>query len=274
MFLAPDKLYEYQQFPLVLFGDWHEAGFIKGIERLSSIAFKLNFPCIILPPFGKCSLTKMLGLTVKLDIKSLNTNQINANDEEIIFHSGQKKFQVQSDAGFIGPAGKILLQEQESGIPVMVYIQTVNTATPLILCGARILSSSGLSNDNDRKTLFNGIIAWANARKKTSPVLQKNGIKNDQEVQVSTEKLHLLCVIIAGTGVVMPKEAAGLASSIFGIDLSLEELSEGLGLLSQKKLISIEQNRISVYGELLDRYVQELGLWPHVRILRKEFKRV
>ncbi len=273
IFLTPEKFPEFQQFPLLLFGEWHDGGFVQGIQWLCANVFRLTFPCIILPPFDQCALSEILGLKVAIDIQGLNTNQLDTHDEEIIFHSGQREFQIQADTGFVGPAGQTLLLATASETPVMVSVQPKNTATPLILCGARLLSSSGLSDNADRKALFNGIIAWADAWHKRSAVSKSKGVKDDKKHEISKETLHLLSVIIAGAGIVNPQEITALASSIFGISLTPEDISAGLSNLSQKRVMAMEEGQISICEKSLERYVQDMGLWSHVRILRKEFRR-
>ncbi|QTA78417.1 Uncharacterized protein dnl_06380 [Desulfonema limicola] len=271
VFLLPDQLPEYQKFPLILFGQWYSTGFAQGIKWLSSIVFKLKFPCIILPPFDECNLSEILGLKVKLNMQNLNSNQLKTSDEEIGFHTGQKEFQIQSDTGFIGPGGKTMLHETAGEVPVMICLKPKNTATPLILCGVRLLSSSGLSNNKDRNAMFNGIIAWASTRQKATDDLQNKVIDKDKNYEISGETLNLISVIIAGTGVANSHEITAIASSIFGMEMTHEEISAGLDYLSQNGFIFMQKDQISVCKEAMEKYVQDIGLWSHVRILRKEF---
>ena len=60
----------------------------------------------------------------------------------------------------------------------------------------------------------------------------------------------------------------------FGIKLSNDVVKGTLGRLAQKGLVELFDNEdYSIRRELLEKYLQNVGLWSHVRILRKDSKK-
>jgi hypothetical protein len=268
VFLPPAKLMEAQGSPLLLFGKWYEGGFSEGLVWLSSVAYRLKFPCLIFPPFEEIPIGQILGLQVQLEVRTLNQNNLLIQGKEMTLFSGKSNLKVQSDYGFVGPAGKPLVMDIEGKISVVLALEPISTATALVLCGTRVFSSSGLSDDEDRQALFNGLIAWANARQARASQLRDQESKT---VELTTEKLQTICVLLAGTRANTPKDIIALADSIFGTNFSFEEIEAGLSYLSQTGLITTKDGTVTIQFEPLEHYIQEAGLWPHVRMLKHDF---
>lgn len=268
VFLSPAHLMEAQGAPLLLFGNWYETGLSEGLRWLSSVAYRLRLPGIVFPPFQEGPLGQILGLQVGLEAKALNRNRLTLKDEMMALASGRHELKVQADFGFIGPAGKPLVVDSEEGIATVVALQPKTTLTPLLLCGARIFSASGLSNEEDLQALFAGLVAWANGWQ-AQPIRLRGAEGKDAEL--SHETLKSLCVLLAGTRTTNPKELISLADAIWGVDLPCEELEAGLKYLSQNGFITIKDDSVLIHSGPLEQYVRELGLWSHVRILKRDF---
>jgi hypothetical protein len=269
-FVPPDRLKETLQSPLFLYGSWHETGFWEGLRWLSSIAYSLPFPCIVCPPFEIGQVAEVLGLQVSLSVKAIDTNVLVSAEDDLTLPPGRSALRVQADFGFVGPAGRPFVITQEDEISVVLIIQPKSTATPLILCGARLFSASGLSDEEDRQALFQALVTWATAQRTPYPSAKPAGRAASD---LDPEVLKSLCVLLAGTGVRDAQELIAAANSVLGLALSPGEVDTGLNLLAQNELVKLTDGSISVQIELLEQYVQQMGLWPYVRILRRDFAR-
>lgn len=258
--------------PLVLYGNWHPQGFKNGLEWLSGLVFRLPHPCILLPPYEAGAIGNTLGLATALNVQTVNTNRLLVLPEAEALHLvGKSELQVQTDYAFSGPTGKAWLTAAELQLPTVSLIQPKNTSTPLLLCGARLLGASGLSDNDDRLGLLEGILAWATSWSQTSG----QTIEPSPSLHELDEATwHVVCILAAGAHASTANETISLARSLFGIEISSMDM-----LLAHDRLVAyglaqrIDENLI-LNLTALETYTQQLGLWAYVRALRKDFERI
>src|SRR4030067_2827513 len=99
------------------------------------------------------NLDPVLGLSTQLVVRAANLNQLATPSEGISFSLGKMNLRIQTDFVFEGPAGRHLV-EAASSASAVVLLQPKNTSTPLLFCGSRLLSSSALSDDEDRLSMM------------------------------------------------------------------------------------------------------------------------
>ena len=111
-------------------------------------------------------------------------------------------------------------------------------------------------------------MAWATRQQaKISPSVPLQ----EKAEKLAPEKLHMICVLLAGTWIKQAKDILTFADSMFGINFSPEELDAGLDQLVQSGLIILKGNTISIQPAPMEKYIQEAGLWSYVRMLRRDF---
>ncbi len=271
VFIPADALREHQSAPLVLFGKWHEAGITAGLNWLLDKTHDLKFPCILFPPFTPGSLRKELRLDVNLEVISLEKNELISLDEEISHLAGKDEFRIQADVAFSGPAGTALVVERNEDNPVVLVVQLKSTATPLVLCAANVLSASSLSDTADRFALFKALVIWAMRRESIPHAKNRDAAQIEMEVPI--EFVNSIAVLLAGTNARNPEDLARLAQRIFGTSHEPEFVKNALNKLKREGLVDFSESaECSVRQELLEQHVQNLGLWAHVRILRRDIK--
>jgi hypothetical protein len=268
VFLPLDQLQESLQTPLLLFGNWHESGFWEGLRWLSTVAYRLSFPCILCPPFEPGQIGQLLALQVSLEVKVINTNSLTLQEKGGLQFSPEKRLKVQADFGFTGPAGKPFVTTSTDNVPVVLALQPKNIVTPLVLCGVRLFSASGLSAEVDRQALFEALVTWATAQHGISSSIEPAEVEADD---LNPEILKSLVVLLVGTGARTLQEVSNLASSVLGLTLTPLEFDLSLDFLVQNGLVQREGESFTCHPELLEQYAQQLGLWPYVRILRRNF---
>jgi hypothetical protein len=203
---------------------------------------------------------------------AINTNRISIMpDAEPLQLPGKQTLQIQTDFAFIGQAGKPWLAAGDQSYAALILIQPRNTSTPLLLCGARLLSASGLSDDEDRLTLLESIITWAWS---WHPIPDLSKTETNQPPQLDEATWHAVCIVLAGTKTNVPKEIVSLTNSLFGTKISESSLQFALDRLSASGLAQIDGNRLILNLPALEEYTQQLGLWAYVRSLRKDFERM
>lgn len=267
IFLHRSSLEKAQESPLILYGKWYEEGFVPGLGWLASIAYKLPYPCLLFPPFERGQVDDSLGLQVGLSIELVNTNSLHVLDEGIFVFLGKRDLRVQTDYRFVGSAGKALVAAHDNA-PVVLALQPSSNATPIILCGPRIFSTSGLSDEEDRIALFEALINWATAWRTRKVPAQ---VPVTEATFVDRETLGTLSVLLAGTGATSAGELVLLADSIFGAKLTEKQIESCLEYLSASGLVSLNGPSIAVERDALNDFVRSLGLWSYARILRHEF---
>jgi len=258
--------------PLILYGQWHPQGIGAGLRWLASLAYSLPHPCIVLPPFDEGPLNTMLGLRTQLKGIAINTNRISIiPDAEPLKLPNQPTLQIQTDFAFTGQAGRPWLVAGDRSAAALTLIQPKNTSTPLLLCGARLLSASGLSDDEDRLTLLESIITWACG---WHPIPDLGKKETNQPLQLDEATWHAVCIVLAGTKTNVPKEIVSLINSLFGTEITESSLQLALDRLSVLGLAKINGDKLNVNLSALEEYTQQLGLWAYVRSLRKDFERM
>ncbi|TRZ47832.1 hypothetical protein D4S03_11000 [bacterium] len=272
IFVDPKHLLPEVDGPLVLYGQWHPQGIWAGLRWLARLVYNLPHPCFVLPPFESGSLSDTLGLTTQLKVRAINTNRIyKLHEAEPLNLPDKQILQIQTDFAFSGPAGRPWLIAGESSLAALMLIQPKNTSTPLLLCGARLLGASGLSNDEDRLSLLEHIITWAQAWQPV-PGPSKKGSTKDGQLDEAT--WHAVCIVLAGTKTKVPKEIVSLASTLFGAKISKSIMQLALDRLSEYGLAKSEGESLNVNLPALEDYTQQNGLWAYVRSLRKDFERI
>jgi len=266
-FIAPANVNNEISSPLLLYGDWYEGDLANGLRWLSSIAYKLPYPCIILPPFETGSLESILGLKVGLEVISLNTNKVNLESEELFLE--RLALRIQSDYGFRGPAGRSIVatQTKES---VVTVIQPKSNDTPLVLCGLRILSTSGLSDENDRQEFFSALIDWAKGHTKEPQAARDFPSEPDRDF--SPEILKSVMLMLAVGKADTQASLTSLANTVLGISICKVDMDASLNKLIELDVIKVKKGVIQTHAEKLDQYLQDAGLWSYVRILREDHK--
>lgn len=257
--------------PLMLYGQWHPQGFWAGLRWLAGQAYFLPHPCILLPPFESGSLSDVLGLAIQLNVQSVNSNYLSTLPEAEPLKFAEKQIlQIQSDFAFSGPAGKPWLVAGEPPLATVILIQPKNTSTPLLLCGARLLSVSGLSHDEDRLSLLERIVSWGWNWQQTPDHAEK---KSSTPAQLDDAIWHVICIVLAGSGLTAPKEIVALSRTLFGIEISEVDLQLGMSRLIELGLAVRDDENLKVNLDALESYTQQMGLWAYVRSLRKDFER-
>ena len=270
VFLAADKIPDSLDAPLVLYGNWHPQGFLNGLKWLSKWVFNLPHPCILLPPFEICAIGNILGLGTNLNVQGANTNRLSILSEADSLRLAKKEIlHVQTDYVFSGPTGKAWLTAGDTGLASVIVIQPKNTSTPLLLCGARLLSASGLSDNEDRLTLLEGILTWA--------INWQNISEEDVKAPVYLPQLdnsiwHVVCVLLASSRLSKTNEVISLASSLFGIEINSVDIQLAHNRLVEYGLAQWKSESLELNQGALDVYTQQLGLWAYVRELRKDFE--
>jgi hypothetical protein len=272
VFLAVEALPGGLDAPLVLYGNWHSQGFWNGLRWLSGLVFRLPYPCILLPPFETGSLGDVLGLTTALSVQTANTNRLTVLPEaDVLNLAGKGNLQVQTDYAFSGPTGKAWLTAVGTPLAAVTFIQPKNTSTPLILCGARLLSTSGLSDNDDRLALLEGIIAWAgNWRASMEQPIEAPAYLP----QLDDPIWHVVCIVVAGSRMSTANEIVSLARSLFGIEISSVDMQLAHNRLVENGFAQRKGDDLEFNLPALETYTQQIGLWAYVRALRKDFERI
>ena len=267
VFVAPANVRDQQNSPLLLFGEWYSDNLTDGLHWLSKIVYDLSYPCIVFPPFKTGSLDRIFELKVGLEVFSLNTNNISLEGDELNLE--RDVFRIQVDYGFQGPAGRSIVVSQNKET-VVAIIQPKSNDTPLVLCGLRILSTSGLSDENDRQEFFTALTNWAQGYKKEPRIVKDSFV--DPENDVSPENLKSVMLILAVEKSITPADLSSLANSILGINLNDVEIDLSVHRLTELDLATVDQGIIHAQSDKLDDYLHEAGLWSYVRILRADRK--
>lgn len=258
--------------PLVLYGNWHPQGFRKGLDWLSGFVFHLPKPCILLPPFDVGSMGESLGLMTALSVQNVNTNRLRVLPEAKALNLANKnELQVQTDYAFSGPTGKAWLTATENKLAVVDLIQPKNTSTPLLLCGARLLSASGLSDNDDRLALLEGILTWAAGWNKAAVQTVE---MPSQLHRLDDSTWHVVCILAAGARASTKNETISLASSLFGIDINPVDVQLAHERLIEYGLAQRMDENLILNLAVLEQYTQQLGIWAYVRALRRDFERM
>ena len=266
-FIHESELQENLQTPLFLYGSWYPEDFWEGLKWLSSFAYKLPFPCVLFPPFEEGRINTHLKLQIQLRIKSINSNHVIVRTDEFPISKEQSILNIQTDFGFEGPAGKRFVITPPDEIGAVVLAQPKNTSTPLLLCGCRVFSATGLSNDEDRQILLEGLVNWSSKYKKQDVHDEK--ITTSQK-RLEPEILNSICVIIGGTGSVDRAEIKSYSSSFLGYELSNTEIDLGFLELMNLGYIQEERDIYHIMSEEFDEYLRIKNLWALVRIIRKD----
>ena len=269
VFLTADEIPCNLDAPLVLYGNWHSQGFLNGLRWLSELVFHLPYPCILLPPFEICPIGNTLSLTTDLNVQAVNTNRLSILPEADGLRIAEKGIlHVQTDYVFSGPTGKAWLTAGDTGLAAVTLIQPKNTSTPLLLCGARLLSASGLSDNEDRLVLLEGILTWASNWHVTTDQTDEAPVHIHQ---LDDAIWHVVCILAAGNRVSKANEIISLASSLFGIEISSVDIELAQIRLVEYGLAQWKGEYLDLNQVALDVYTQQLGLWAYVRGLRKDF---
>jgi len=272
IFLAAEDLPHGLDAPLVLYGNWHLKGFGNGLHWLSQLVFSLPFPCILLPPFEIGSIGNTLGLATALSVQTANTNQLAILPEATSLHLGMKSdLHVQTDYVFTGPTGKPWLAAGDTGLGAMTLVQPKNTSTPLLLCGTRLLSASGLSDTEDRLALLDGILTWATNWCKSSELVPDAPAYLHQ---LDDAKWQVVCILAAGAQTSLVNETIAMARSLFGVAATPIDIQLAHDRMVDYGLALRIGEKIKINPDALDTYTQEHGLWAYVRALRKDFERM
>jgi hypothetical protein len=272
VFLAAEALPGGLDAPLVLYGNWHAQGFWNGLRWLSGLVFRLPYPCILLPPFETGSLGDVLGLTTALSVQTTNTNRLTILPEaDALNLAGKVNLQVQTDYAFSGPTGKAWLTDGEATSAAVTLIQPKNTSTPLLLCGVRLLSTSGLSNNEDRLALLEGILTWAT---NWSMAADRTVEPPSQLPKLDEATWHVVCILTAGLRTSMVNETISMARSLFGTEISSADVQLAHDRLVEYGLAQRTGGNLLLNMVALEAYTQQLGLWAYVRALRRDFERI
>ena len=272
VFLTANEIPRSLDAPLVLYGNWYSQGFLNGLRWLSEWVFRLPYPCILLPTFDISPIGNILNLTTDLNVQAANTNRLSILSEADCLLIAEKGIlQVQTDYVFSGPTGKAWLTAGDTGLAAVTLIQPKNTSTPLLLCGARLLSTSGLSDNEDRLTLLEGILTWASNWHETTDQADETPVHIPQ---LDDAIWHVVCILAAGNHVSKANEIISLARSLFGIEISLVDIELAQIRLVEYDLAQWKGDDIELNQVALDVYTQRLGLWAYVRGLRKDFERI
>jgi hypothetical protein len=263
-FIAAEDVHNVNS-PLVLYGDWFQGDFLKGIRWLASIAYHLPYPSIVLPPYQEGPIDKLLGLSVGLDIVGLNTNLVKLKNEFPLMN--RDALRIQADYGFFGSAGKTLVIADDKDI-VVTLIQPNSNATPIILCGLRILSTSGLSDESDRQEFFLALVDWA--QKHNPPPPEIEAVLTKHLPEVPSDRLKSLLVLLAVETTTDIDRLTTLMKSSFGQELTHDEVDQGVNEISKIGLVKIEDDKIISNVTEIEKCAQQLGLWPYLRILRHD----
>lgn len=265
-FLSFDDFIEEQAHPLILFGNWFEDDYSK-FNLLLSYAFDLKFPCILFPPFNVENWDKILNLNVSFETKPVDTNYIHVQDPELLDLLSKEVLKIQTDYCFVGAAGKTLVSEIENNQSVISSLQNKNTDTPLIICGIRLFSTSGLSDDEDRKKLLKVLIQWTSKRYKYIEVKEKTILKDDNYF-LNNSGFKNICVLLVVLENTTLSKLDEMTKSIFGLNIENTELNDSIEFLITRRLLEKVENKLIVKEQLVE-LVQDLGLWSYVRILKK-----
>ena len=272
VFISSEDIEARQNAPLVLFGKWYDGDMSSGVSWLTERAYHLKYPCIILPPFQLGNMRTELKLDVNMEVMNLETNDLKSVDEELTTLANKDTFSIQTDFAFFGPAGKALVVDKNKKDTVIIAIQPKNTATPMVLCSANLLGASSLSNTEDRYKLFNALVIWSSQQENIPQTDAPVDLKIAQQIPI--EIVNCIAVLLSTTKPINHQELSKLAMKTFGIKLSNDVVKGTLGRLAQKGLVEIFDNEdYSIRRELLEQYLQNVGLWSHVRILRKDLKK-
>lgn len=272
VFLAIEAIPSRLDAPLALYGNWHPQGFTHGLRWLSGLAFHLHHPCLLLPPFDVGSVGESLGLMTALNVQNVNTNRLFVLPEaEALNLANKNELQVQTDYAFFGPTGKAWLAAAENKLAVVDLVQPKNTSTPLLLCGARLLSASGLSNNDDRLALLEGILTWAASWSKAADQIIDPPLKSPK---LDEATWHVVCILAAGARSSTVNETISLARSLFGVEIGLGDVQLAHDRLVEYGLAQRIDENLLLNLAALETYTQQLGLWAYVRALRKDFERM
>jgi hypothetical protein len=272
VFLAIEAIPSGLDAPLVLYGNWHPQGFRKGLDWLSGFVFHLPKPCILLPPFDVGTMGESLGLMTALSVQNVNTDGLLVLPEaEALNLANKNELQVQTDYAFSGPTGKAWLTATENKLAVVDLIQPKNTSTPLLLCGARLLSASGLSNNDDRLALLEGILTWATRWSKAADQIIE---PPSQSPKLDEATWHVVCILAAGARTSTVNETISLARSLLGVEISLVDVQIAHERLVEYGLAQRINENLLLNLDALETYTQQIGLWAYVRALRKDFERM
>jgi hypothetical protein len=271
VFLDLENLPKGQTGPLILFGPWHPLGFITGLRWLSELSHELQHPCIILPPFESGSLSEAFRLSTSLNVQIANTNYLLTLPEaKQAGFSEQRTLKVQTDFTFTGSTGKAWATVGDPLLAALLCVQPKNTATPMLLCGARLLSASGLSDDEDRVDILEGIITWAGN-------WQQIPITNDVNIiespLINDETWRVVIIVLTGCKLETLDKVNAFSSSIFGIDINENDIQLVEDRLIQLDLAKRSESSLDINLGDLEKYTQQNGLWAYVRALRKDFER-
>ena len=266
-FINESELQENLRTPLFLYGIWYPGNFWEGLNWLSSFAYKLPFPCVLFPPLEQGQINTYLKLQIQLRIKSINSNHVIVQTDEFPISKENNILNIQTDFGFEGPAGKRLVITSPDEIGAVVMVQPKNTSTPLLFCGCRVFSASGLSSDEDRQILIEGLVNWSTKHKKQD--VDDEQVKTPEK-QLEPDKLNSISVIIGGTGSVDQDEIRSFSLSFLGLELSNTEIELGLLELMNLGYIQEDQDSYNIMSEAFDEYLRNKNLWALVRIIRKE----
>ena len=272
VFLAIEAIPSGLDAPLVLYGNWHPQGFRKGLDWLSGFVFHLPKPCVLLPPFDIGEISHVLGLTTSISVQIVNTNRLLVLPDVDSLHLDDKnELQVQTDYAFSGPTGNAWLTATENKLAVVDMLQPKNTSTPLLLCGARLLSASGLSNNDDRLALLEGILTWATHWSKAADQIIEPPSRSPK---LDEATWHVVCILAAGARTSTVNETISLARSLLGVEISLVDVQIAHERLVEYGLAQRINENLLLNLDALETYTQQIGLWAYVRALRKDFERM
>jgi len=271
VFLTAEEVPTRLDAPLVLYGNWHTGGFNNGLDWLSEFVFNLPHPTVLLPPFETGALSNRLRLTTALNVQSANTNRLFVLPAaEAMGQIDKNELQVQTDYAFAGPTGKVWVTATQLQLATITLIQPKNTYTPLLLCGARLLSASGLSNNDDRLSLLEGILGWATSWSGASVQIDELPSKVHQLDEATWQ---VVCILAAGVHVFSAKETISLARSLLGIEISPTDLQLAHDRFVEFGMAQRLGEDLTLNLPALESYSQQHGLWAYVRALRKDFER-
>lgn len=258
--------------PLVLYGNWYPGGFKNGLDWLSEFVFSLPHPSILLPPFETGAIGNTLRLATTLNVQAANTNRLFVLPAaEAMGQIGKNELQVQTDYAFSGSTGKAWVTAPELQLATVTLIQPKNTSTPLLLCGARLLSATGLSDNDDRLALLEGILTWAAGWSKAAVQIVE---MPSQLHRLDESTWHVVCILAAGARASTKNETISLARSLFGIDINPVDVQLAHERLIEYGLAQRMDENFILNLAVLERYTQQLGIWAYVRALRKDFERM
>lgn len=271
VFVELEKLPKGQTGPLILFGPWHPLGFNTGLRWLSELSQDLQHPCIVLPPFESGSISEAFKLSSSLSVQIANTNYLLTLPEaKQAGFSEQRTLKVQTDFTFTGSTGKAWVTVGDPLLAALLCVQSKNTATPILLCGARLLSASGLSNEEDRIDILEGIITWAENWQQL-PIT--NGVNITESHLLSDETWRVVIIVLTGCKLKTVDKVNAFSNSIFGLEINENDIQLIEDRLIQLDLAKYSESSLDINLGNLEKYAQQNGLWAYVRALRKDFER-